>query len=140
MNSHFHLPTDMEFSVENIESVDFDIAINDDIFAQTTILRAFPRCKVYYCFKNDDTREDGEARCTQDAFDDMCRNFIANIKQHEINNPTALKCTTVVRLKDNSEITVKGSEISAEYLNNIINNLADNIDEFMLLTAFLPYI
>ena len=53
---------------EDIKTIDFDLKIDNDTFVQTTITNVASRYKVFYCFKNGDTREDGEDRCTEDTF------------------------------------------------------------------------
>ncbi len=125
-----------------IKSIDFDLAIGSDTYAQTTILRHDPRCRVYYCFKNEDTREDGEDRCGNDTYIEICRSLAeiisSNDAQDEINIIYSLTMTTA----DNQKHVFNNSnaELSADNLKRIISTLAHHIDEFTFLPAFTPYL
>lgn len=126
---------------DNITSIDFDITIDSDCYAQTTIVSASPRCKVYYCFKNDDTREDGENRCTQEDFAEICNAF----SKYLANNSTeekrpAIKCDITLNRNSNDMRTYSEKDFSAETLKKLINLLSKKIDEFSFLTAFKYHI
>lgn len=130
----------MDITTSEISSIDFDISIDSNCYAQTTIMRASPRCKVYYCFKNDDTREDGEDRCTQDTFTEICDIFIEYLgKPATDNNSPAIKCN-INLITNNGKHSFGENDISADTLKKFINLLSEKIDEFAFLVAFKYHI
>lgn len=138
----------------NIASIDFDLKIDSDCYAQTTIIQASPRCKAYYCFKNDDTREDGEDRCSQDAFDTISKT-LATLLSNNDNGSVGLKYNMVITDCDKHKHVFRNDgtsfnadcdqaeeafSLSALTLKGIINVLAEQITEFGFLPAFRPHI
>lgn len=137
-------------STGDILSIDFDMTIDNECYAQTSILNATPRCKAFYCFRNDDTREDGEERLSQDTFCLICSSIAellgSNRKDTDVRLKYELTFTTAQKLKftfkSQTETTHSSKEnntLSANTLKAIINLLTDNIDEYSFLTAFRPH-
>ena len=124
-----------------ISSIDFDIILDRNCYAQTTLQSASPRCKVYYCFKNEDTREDGEDRCPQETFAEICNVFAELLSESssEAKRPST-KCSIALNMNGNSMHSFNEKNISADTLKKLINLLSDKIDEFSFLTAFKYYI
>lgn len=131
----------MDIAATNIQSIDFDITLNRDIYAQATIEKAYPRCKAYYCFKNNDTREDSEDHCTHETFTCIC-NTIGELLSTTDNNKTtpAIKCRIVLHMLDKSKLAFNESDISTSTMKTLINYLTDKIDEYSFLSAFIPYL
>lgn len=121
-----------------ISTIDFDLILSRDTFAQTTIAKASPRCKVFYCFKNDDTREDGEDRCSVDTFNEICTTLAELLQNNNSDNAPALKYELAITTDDNHKHTIK--PLSTTSLKAIINLLSHHIDEFTFLPAFLPHL
>lgn len=132
----------------DILSIDFDLAIDNDCYAQTSILRGTPRCKAFYCFRNDDTREDGEDRLSQDSFASICCSIAQLLSDNDSASETHLKYEITITTDDKHKYSFKslqatkqGSEsLPANTLKAIINLLTDHIAEFSFLVAFQPYI
>ena len=124
-----------------IISIDFDIILDRNYYAQATLQSASPRCKVYYCFKNKDTREDGEDRCSQEIFVEICNVFAELLSEslYEVKRPN-IKCSIVLNMNGNPKHSFNEKNISADTLKKLINLLSDKIDEFSFLTAFKYYI
>lgn len=123
----------------DIVSIDFDLALNHDTYAQTTIRKHEPRCKVFYCFKNEDTREDGEDRCTHDTFTEICSQIAETLTTcKECHSGT--EYNLVITLSDKRTFTFKNSGLSPETLSAVISTLSQHIDEFTFLPAFIPYL
>lgn len=131
-----------KIQADSISTIDFDLAIDRDCFAQTTIQWASPRCKVFYCFKNDDTREDGEDRCSEETFATISNELAENLHQELAENSVfpAIKCSIVLHLKDKSQVSFTEKSITAPTLKKFINLLSEKIDEFTFLTAFKYHI
>ena len=139
---HIAMSSANKIQADSISAIDFDLAIDRDCFAQTTIQWASPRCKVFYCFKNDDTREDGEDRCSEETFATICNELAENLHQELAENSVfpAIKCSIVLHLKDKSQVSFTEKSITAPTLKKFINLLSEKIDEFTFLTAFKYHI
>ena len=123
-----------------ISSIDFDLEIDRDRYAQTTIMKAAPRCKVYYCFKNDDTREDGEDRCTTDTFAEICTS-LADVLSNETSQGTpSLKYSLIITATDKTKYSFNNERLSPHTIKAIITLLSNHIDEYTFLTAFTHFI
>ena len=94
-------------SAAEITSIDFDLTIDRDCYAQTTIMHASPRCKAYYCFKNDDTREDGEDRCSAEAFANICTTIADLLKNSNADTTPRLKYELTITTADKHKHTFK---------------------------------
>lgn len=128
------------FNANDITSIDFDIALNQHCFAQTTLQVATPRCKVYYCFKNDDTREDGEDRCPQSTYAEICECFIKYLTTSASHsNRPAITCN-IALYTSTEKRSFNENDISTETLKKLINLLSEKIDEFTFLSAFKYHI
>lgn len=136
------MSSDNKIQADSISAIDFDLAIDRECFAQTTIQCASPRCKVFYCFKNDDTREDGEDRCSEETFSTICNELVEDLHRESVENAIfpAIKCSIVLHLKDKSQVSFTEKSISAPSLKKFINLLSEKIDEFAFLTAFKYHI
>lgn len=125
-------------TAEEIKSIDFDLKIDNDTFVQTSIICVGARYKVFYCFKNGDTREDGEDRCSQETF--------ATVAQQVIDALTEPSATTnityYIRLTShsNSITTYNNRDASPTAIKKIIDALTEHINEFAILTPFRRYI
>lgn len=123
-----------------IESIDFDLEIDCNRFAQTTILKSSPRCKVYYCFKNDDTREDGEDRCSIETHNEICSS-LATLLSDSINvGNTNVKYSLVITSTHKTKHSFNNQGLSPQVIKAIVNLLTNHIDEFTFLTAFTHFI
>lgn len=129
-------------STDIIESIDFDLEIDSNRFAQTTILKSISRCKVFYCFKNDDTREDGEDRCTHDSFSEICSALISILSDNDLNrdNKASLKYNLEITTTEKDKHIFNNQGLTPQQIKAIINLLACHIDEFTFLPAFNHYI
>lgn len=140
-----------------IKSIDFDLMIDKDCYAQTSIMHATPRCKAFYCFRNDDTREDGEDRLSQESFHIICESLVKLLKGDNNQYPAPrLKYELTITATDKSKFTFKpqsgathqveqeiapsATSLSATTLKAIINILTDHIAEYSILTPFHHYI
>ncbi len=134
-----------------ILSIDFDLTIDNDCYAQTSILRGTPRCKAFYCFRNDDTREDGEDRIPQESFNLICSSIAELLSNNTKDTEARLKYNLTITssekhrfiFKSQNRITHLSEEdcfLSVKTLKTIINLLTEHIAEYSFLTAFRPYI
>lgn len=124
----------------DISSIDFDLEIDCDRYAQTTILKASPRCKVYYCFKNDDTREDGEDRCSIDTYNEICHSLAKVLSENTLQGTPSLKYSLIITTTDNTKYSFNNDGLSSHTIKAIINILSNHIDEYTFLAAFTHFI
>lgn len=123
-----------------IESIDFDLEIDCNRFVQTTILKSSPRCKVYYCFKNDDTREDGEDRCSIETHNEICSSLATLLSDSIDVGNTNVKYSLVITSTHKTKHSFNNQGLSPQVIKAIVNLLANHIDEFTFLTAFTHFI
>lgn len=123
-----------------ISSIDFDLEIDHGRYAQTTILKASPRCKVYYCFKNDDTREDGEDRCSIDTFNEICHSLAKVLSENTLQGTPLLKYSLIITTTDKTKYSFNNDGLSSHTIKAIINILSNQIDEYTFLVAFTHFI
>lgn len=123
-----------------ISSIDFDLEIDRDRYTQTTILKAPPRCKVYYCFKNDDTREDGEDRCSIDTFNEICHSLAKVLSENTLQGAPALKYSLIITTTDKTKYSFNNEGVASHTIKAIINILSNQIDEYTFLAAFTHFI
>lgn len=144
-------------STGEIKSIDFDLSIDKDCYAQTSIMHTTPRCKAFYCFRNDDTREDGEDRLSQESFHIICESLGKSLKSdNNQDSAPRLKYELTITATDKRKFTFKpqsgaahpmeqeiapsAASLSANTLKAIINILTDHIAEYAILTPFHHYI
>lgn len=120
---------------KDIKTIDFDLKVDHDTFVQTTITNVASRYKVFYCFKNGDTREDGEDRCTADAFNNIATQ-IADALNNTTNEPVRITYYIKLTSHTNSTLLFNNRDASPEALKRIIDALSEHIDELSFLSAF----
>ena len=142
--------TDTLISSE-IQSIDFDLSIDNACFAQTSTIKGTYRCKAFYCFRNDDTREDGEDRCSTEAFATICDTLIKSLKSNvcecntKVNYELTITTINKQKLSFKSQVLMPDADtdtthLSPKTLKSIIEILYNHIPEYTFLQVFLPYI
>ena len=122
-------------TAEEIKVIDFDLKIDSDTFVQTSIINVSQRYKVFYCFKNGDTREDGEDRCSQEAFISVGQQILDALNETQsapVNISYYIKITSL----SNSSKTYNNRDASPETIKKIIDALTNHINELSFLNAF----
>lgn len=122
-------------TAEEIKVIDFDLKVDNDTFVQTTIANVASRYKVFYCFKNGDTREDGEDRCSADAFLNIATQVI-NALDNTTSEPTRITYYIKLTSHTNSTLLFNNRDASPEAIKKIIDALNEHIDELSFLSAF----
>ena len=124
---------------EYIKTIDFDLKIDNDTFVQTTITNVASRYKVFYCFKNGDTREDGEDRCNEDTFASLTKQ-IAEAITNTTNEPTNITYYIKLTSHNNSSLLFNNRDASPDTLKKIIDVLTSHIDELSFFNAFKRFV
>lgn len=124
---------------EDIKTIDFDLKIDNDTFVQTTITNVASRYKVFYCFKNGDTREDGEDRCTEDTFASITK-MIADAIDNTTSEPVSISYYIKLTSHTNSSLLFNNRDASPQAIKKIIDALTEHIDELSFLNAFKRFI
>ncbi len=126
-------------NAEDIRTIDFDLKIDNDTFVQTTITNVANRYKVFYCFKDGDTREDGEDRCSAEAFNAIASQVddaLSSAKAEQVSIHYYIKVTS----HTHSSMLFNNRDASPETIKKIIDALTSHIDELSFLNAFKRFV
>lgn len=126
-------------TAEEIKVIDFDLKIDNDTYVQTSIMNVSQRYKIFYCFKNGDTREDGEDRCSQETFLSIGQQIIDSLNEVEA-APTNITYYIKISSHSNSVMLYNNRDASPEAIKEIIEALTSHIDELSFLNAFKRFV
>ena len=125
---------------DDIISIDFDLIPETDFYALTTIRREQGRCRVFYCFRDDDTRDEGEDRCTDDDFKSIYTSLVSILADNDNGTePSSVTHKLVITSSNRNTLTIENT-LSGNILREVISLLADHITDFGFLQAFRAYV
>lgn len=117
---------------EGLQSVDFDITLDDELYVRTRIERRGNGGKAYYFVRSGDTAERGEGSCPAEAFSRIGGELAEQLATE--GDPSAIGH----RLCLNDKSTL--STLTAAQLRAVAESLACHVDELSLLDNFKPYL
>lgn len=118
----------------DITNIDFDLTPDAEFYALITLRHMMGRCRAFYCFRADDTRDEGEDGCSEEAFSNIC-STIAEILTNNDTNVSSIAHKLAITTGTNSIIQTENT-LSDKALRKIITLLTDHITDYAFLNAF----
>lgn len=119
---------------DNIVNIDFDLTPETDFYALITLRHMIGRCRAFYCFRADDTRDEGEDCCSEEAFSNIC-STIAEILTNKNTNVSSVAHKLVISTNTNATFKIENS-LSGNDLRKIIAEFTNHISDYAFLNAF----
>lgn len=118
----------------NITNIDFDLTPDAEFYALITLRHMMGRCRAFYCFRADDTRDEGEDCCSEEAFSNIC-STIAEILTNNDTNVSSVTHKLAITTDTDSTFKIENT-LSGKALRKLIAVLTDHITDYAFLNAF----
>lgn len=123
------MTTDNTTQSTHIKVVDLFLSIEDRIYADVSIEKPY----IYYCMGNEDTREDGRVRVSDDVINKIHNIIIDSTETDVYDGPVTLKLSTTLTDGKVTNITLGANVIASK----IIDALSHVQMEFLFMEQFM---